>query len=89
VYVRQCFAPYRLFFDRLLFVGSPHNFAPLVQAVVAADITQAPSSDFTVAVTYHDDHRLDTDTFDNDDIILSGVSLVDLIATNFNSKISV
>jgi hypothetical protein len=49
----------------------------VVKVVVAADITQASSSDFTVAVTYRDDHRLDTATFDNDDIILSGVRAVD------------
>jgi hypothetical protein len=51
----------------------------VVDDVVApADINQALSTDFTVVMTYDDDHKLDTDTFDNDDIILSGASSIPL-----------
>jgi hypothetical protein len=56
----------------VLCVGPPYNFAPSVDKVVREDIVDASSADFTVVVTYDDDHRLDTTTFDNDDIVLTG-----------------
>jgi hypothetical protein len=54
-----------------------------------ADINQPSSTDFTVVVTYNDDHRLDTDTFDNDDIILSGVLVIDMIAADLTCAICI
>jgi hypothetical protein len=43
----------------------------VVDKVDAADIDDA-YSDFTVSMTYDDDHRLDTTTFDVNDIVLTG-----------------
>jgi hypothetical protein len=53
-------------------VGTPYNFGPVVDKVDAADIVEASSTDFTVDVTYDDDHRLDITTFDVNDIVLTG-----------------
>jgi hypothetical protein len=62
----------------VLCVGTPYNFAPSVDKVVREDIIEASSADFTVVVTYDDDHRLDTTTFDNDDIVLTGNASYDI-----------
>jgi hypothetical protein len=56
-------------------LGSPYNFAPaIVDKVLPANIKRVSSANFKVVVTYDDDHRLDTNTFDNEDIVLTGVS---------------
>jgi hypothetical protein len=54
-----------------------------------ADINQPSSADFVIVVTYDDDHKLDTDTFDNDDIILSGVLVIDMIAADLTCAICI
>jgi hypothetical protein len=63
----------------VLCVGTPYNFAPSVDKVVHEDIVEMSSAGFTVVVTYDDDHRLDTTTFDNDDIVLTGNASYDTI----------
>jgi hypothetical protein len=54
-------------------VGNVFNFAPMIDDVVAAaDVNQQSSADFTIVVTYDDDNRLDTNTFDDQDIVITG-----------------
>jgi hypothetical protein len=44
----------------------------MIDDVVAADFNQQSSADFTIVVTYDDDNRLDTNTFDDQDIVITG-----------------
>jgi hypothetical protein len=52
-------------------LGDRVNRAPLVASIVAPAVDQA-SSTYTVVVTYDDDFGLDTTTFGNADIVLTG-----------------